>query len=246
MASILMITSGYACYLGIENLSRAATTILSMFIVFFIFEWILLFSMPDTLNFNNLRPMLEHGVVAVIKDGWKLITFPYGEVVLSTMFFPFVVEVTKVKKASIMAIILLGINLTINTIMFIVVLGVDFAATSLFPLLQTLRIMKIGDTFDRLDIFIILIMITGGFIKISLFTYGAMLGTAQLTKIKDTKYLAIPISSIVLITSLLIAKNYPQHIFIGQVLTLTYVHLPLAVIIPILVLIVYKIKSKYF
>jgi len=40
--------------------------------------------------------------------------------------------------------------------MYISVLGLNFASTSLFPLLQTLRIMKIGEAFNRLDIFIYL------------------------------------------------------------------------------------------
>jgi len=46
----------------------------------------------------------------------------------------------------------------------------------------------------------------------------------------------------VLITSLLIAPNYPQHIHSGKFL-ITYTHLPLAIIIPLLALIVYYLKA---
>ena len=70
-----------------------------------------------------------------------------------------------------------------------------------------------------------------------------MLGTANLIKIKDTKYLALPFSIVIFFASIYMAKNYPQHIYIGQTITLAFIHLPLAVIIPILALIVYYIKK---
>lgn len=233
----------YGVYVGIENICRAAQVILPILVLFFILEWILLFTTPEVLKFYNLKPVLENGITSVIKEGWKLITFPYGETILLTMLYPSVVETSKVRKAAILAIIFQGILYTLNSIMFICVLGVDFASTSLFPLLQTIRMMHIGESFDRVDIFFILIVVVSGFIKIATFTYGAMLGTAQLVKLKDTQYLAIPFGIVIFITSLLIAKNYPQHIYIGQEITLKYLHLPLAVFIPIIALLVQWIKD---
>lgn len=244
-ALMLAIVAAYGAYSGMENLCRAAQFILPLLIIFFILQWIFLFTTPDTLKFSNLKPVLENGILPVVKEGWKLITFPYGESILLTMLYPSVSEASKVKKAAVLAIISLGILLTLSSIMFISVLGVDFASSSLFPLLQTVRMMHIGESFDRVDVFLIIIMMVAGFIKISLFTYGAMLGTAQLGKLLDTKHLAVPFSIMVFAASLLIAKNYPQHIYIGQVLTLTYAHLPLAVIIPIIAIIVLWIKGLF-
>lgn len=241
----VLIVSTVVCsvHTGIENLCRAAQVILPILVFFFILEWIFLFTTPNALKFYNLKPVLENGILPVIKEGWKLITFPYGETILLTMLYPSVVEKSKVRKAAILAVIFQGIILTLTSIMFISVLGADFAGTSLFPLLRTVRLMHIGESFDRVDVFLILIMVVGGFIKISLFTYGGMLGTAQLLKLKDTKHLAVPFSVVILITSLLIAKNYTQHIYIGQVITLLYVHLPLAIFIPIIALLLQWIKD---
>lgn len=236
-------TAAYGVLTGIENLCRAAQIILPLLVSFLVFEWLFLFTTPYALKFSNLEPVLEKGILPVIKEGWKLITFPYGETILLPMLYPSVVQKSKVRKTALLAVISLGILLTLSSVMFISVLGVEFASTSLFPILQTVRIMHIGESFDRVDIFLILIMVVGGFIKISLFTYGAMLGTAQLTKFKEPAKLAIPFSILIFITSLLIAKNYPQHIYIGQELTLIFVHLPLAVFIPILALIVMWIKN---
>lgn len=239
---LLTIMVGYGVYLGMENLCRASQNILPILVIYFILQWVFLLTKPDTIKFYNLKPVLENGIIFVIKAGWKLLTFPYGETIVLTMLYPSVVEVSRVKKSAVLAVTFLGILLTLSSIMFISVLGVDFASTSLFPLLQTIRIMHIGESFDRVDISLILMIVVAGFIKISLFTYGAMLGTAQLAKLNDTKYLAIPFSILIFAASLLVAKDYPQHIYIGQVLTLTYLHLPLAVFIPIIALVVKVIK----
>ncbi|PJI10431.1 MULTISPECIES: GerAB/ArcD/ProY family transporter [Clostridium] len=239
---ILMITVAYALFNGIETLSRMVYIFLYLWIFFVIFEWIFLYMTPGDIKFFNLQPILENGFMPIIKDSWKLITFPFGESIVLAMFFPLVKERAKVRKAAVWAIILEGVLLALNTIMFIAVLGVNFASVSLFPFLQTLRTMRVGSAFDRLDIFVILVMVIVGFLKIGFFTYGAALGTAQLAKLKDTKYISLVFCIIVTITSLIIARNYPQHIYIGQTITLTYIHLPLTVIIPTIALFVYGIK----
>jgi len=240
---VFMSTVIYGTYTGIENLSRVCCIFLIMFAVLLVMKWVFLISTPDAIKFSNLKPVLEKGIFSVIKEGWKLITFPYGETILLAMLYPSVTESSRVRKSAVLAIIILGILLSLNTILFISTLGVNFATTSLFPLLQTYRIIKIGETFNRLGIFFIIFMVIGGFIKVSFFMYGSMLGISQLIKLDDTKYLALPLGIVVFITSLVIAPNYPKHIYIGNVLTLKYILLPLAVIIPVIALIVYYLKA---
>jgi spore germination protein KB len=243
IAIVIVIISGYATYLGLECMSRMVNVFFYIWIIFFILEWCFLYTTEGVIKLYNLKPVLQSGFVPVITAGWKLITFPYGEVIVMSMFFPCIKEKNKVLKYSVLSIVVMGIILTLNSIMFISVLGVDYAANSLFPFLQTMRLVHIGETFDRVDLFVILTMLTGGIIKISFFMYGSMIGIVKMTKLEDTKHLAIPLSIIIFVTSILIGKNYPEHIYIGQTITLTYIHLPLAVMIPIIALLVYYIKK---
>lgn len=245
IALILILVIGYSTYVNVENICRLAQVLAFVFIVYFIMEWIFLLTTPDALKFYNLKPVLQDGIILVIKKTWKIVTFPFGESIFLTILYPSVVEVSKVRKASIFAVISLGILLSINSIKLISVLGPDFAANSTFPLMETMRVMKIGESFDRVDIFVILILLLGGFIKTSFIMYGAMLGTAQLTKIKNTKYLAVPFSILIFIASQLIAQNYPQHVYRGLVWTVFYVHLPLMIFIPITALMVYYSKRFF-
>ncbi|MDD3224419.1 MAG: GerAB/ArcD/ProY family transporter [Clostridium sp.] len=232
----------YLAFSGLENMFRSINMFLYMGMIFLILEWIFLFTTEGTVNLDNIKPILSDGILPVIKESWKLITFPYGETIVIAMFLPCVKETAKVRKMSILSMIFLGILLSVNAIMFLSVLGVELSSNTPFPFLRTIKMMKIGETFDRVDIFFILIMMIGGAIKVSFFMYASMLGTCQLIKIKDTKYLALPFSILIYFASILIAKNYPQHIYIGQTLSLKYIHLPFEVIIPIIALIIYYIK----
>lgn len=157
------------------------------------------------------------------------------------MFYPSVNERGKVRKAAFLAIIFTGILLSINAAMFISVLGTCFATNSLFPLLDTLRMIKVG-FLERMDILIVIIMTIGGFFKISLYMYASMLGTAHVIRLKDPKYLAVPFGIGIIILSVLIAKNYPENIEIGLKWVPVYIHISLQIIIPILALVVHYIK----
>jgi spore germination protein KB len=158
------------------------------------------------------------------------------------MFYPSIVEITKVRKSAILATVFTGIILSLNSVIFISVLGEDLSLNSLFPFLQTMRTMKLGDSFDRLDIFIIVFLMLGGFFKICFFMSGAIFGTSQLINLKNSKYLVIPFGIIVLVISQLIASNYPQHIKIGLDFTVKYIHIPLIIVVPLIALTVYYLK----
>lgn len=240
---LIISTATYGAYTGIENLSRVCYLFMILIMLIIVAKWVVLFSMPDALNFSNLKPVLEKGIFSVIKEGWSLSTFPYGEPIVLAMLYPSVTESSRVRKSAVLGIIFLGMLLMFNNIMIISVLGLNFASTSLFPLLQIYSIMQIGNAFTRFGIFFILFMITTNFIKVSFYMYGSMLGISQLIKLDDTKYLALPLGIVVFITSLLIASNYPQHIYIGLIPVVKYIHIPLIVIVPLLALIVYYLKA---
>ncbi|MFL0252685.1 GerAB/ArcD/ProY family transporter [Clostridium neuense] len=245
VAGVLIAIICYATFIGIETLCRTVVPFLFIFLFFFILTFFFLITTPYTFNINNLKPILHSGLPFIIAKGWILLTFPFGEVLPLTMLYSSVTEPKKVRKSVIMATIFEGLIHSTNCIIFISTLGLKFASTSLFPLLETFRLIHVGTAFDRLDILIIIVLLFGGFFKISFLIYAAMLGTASLIKLNNVKYLSIPISIIVLILSKLIASNYPQHIKIGFDYTAKYIHLPLLIAIPITALIIVNIK-KFF
>lgn len=240
---VFLLVATYVVFTGMENLFRGAHILLPLVLFLVIAIWLISFATPKIIKFYNLKPVLEEGIISVIKKGWTAISFPYGETILFAMFYPSVVESSKVRKAAILATILTGILVVSHEVWHTAILGVDVAGNFLFPFYEAVRTLRIGETLDRLDIIAIIFMVIGGIAKIAFYMYGAMLGAAQLLKIKDTKYLAIPFGIVILISSQLIAKNYPQHININNNFVLKYLHPTFQIIIPIAALLVHYIRN---
>lgn len=241
--AVFIITIIYAVYNGIENISSLAQLFFLILITIKIISFFLILSTDDVFKLQNLKPILSQGILNVLKESWQLILFPYGETLVFTMIYPSVIENSKIKKAAILSIIAEAILLAFNNIIFICTLGVNFATLTNFPLFETYRLIQIGEFLNRLDILFLLLFLADGFFKISIFLYAAVLGASQIFKSKNARVLSIPFGIIVLIVSLLIAKNYPEHIKAGLTDVLYYIHIPMQIVIPIATLIVYYSKN---
>ncbi|GMQ57053.1 spore germination protein [Vallitalea sediminicola] len=236
---IITVVVTYSIYSGIENICRLAQIILPIYLSLFFIEYILLFLTQGAIDLNNILPFFESGIKPIMKEIFPLgVEFPFGVSIIFTMIFPFVNKPEKVRRTSIYVVIFVGIILAFNTIMIISTLGVDFALASLFPLLETMRFVKVG-SIDRIDILTILAFMVGLFFKITLHLYAAMLGTSQLLKIKDNKvkWLSIPFGILIFIASLIIAEDYPYHLHIGMKIT-PWIFFNLFITFPVLALIV--------
>lgn len=244
IAILIGITVIYGVITGIENLCRASEILFPLMILGLFIAIILLLATRGIIEFKRLLPILEDGPVLAITKGWKLITFPYGELIIFTMLFKNLNEPKKIKKIAILAIIVEGIVLSIITVVFVTSLGAAYATSSVFPLLETLRLIRIGGFMDRLDILIIITMVVAGFMKISLFMYTATLSAGELFKLKNNKFLAIPFGIITIIVSEFIAKSYPQHVKIGLELITKYIHLPMQIGIPLMAFIICLFKNR--
>ncbi|GAA0181664.1 spore germination protein [Clostridium sediminicola] len=245
IALIVTIAVSYGAYSGIENIGRLAQITLPFYLCIFFIEYVLLFMTKGIVEFHNLQPIFEGGIKPILKEVFPLgVEFPYGVSVIYTMIFPFVNEPKKVRRTSIYTIIFIGLALSFNTIMIISTLGVDFASTSLFPLLQTMRFVKVG-SIDRIDILTILTIMVGLFFKITVHLYAGIIGTAQLFNMKkDPKWLAIPFGIGIYVTSMIIANNYPKHLSIGMNVTPWY-FFNLFITIPVIALIIDFFKNRH-
>lgn len=238
VAALIISTVVYGVIVGIEPLCRASEILFPLMIFGLFIAILLLIITKGVIKLNLLLPILENGVLFPIKKGWQLLTFPYGELVAFTMLYNDVNEPHKIKKYAVLAVALEGIVLSIINALFITSLGQRFASISTFPLLETLRLIRIGGFLERLDILIIVTMVVAGFMKISFFMYFGVLGITKVFKITERKFLCIILGFIIWISSDLIARNFPEHLMIGLNITVKYIHLPLQIGVPIIALII--------
>ncbi|MBU8757679.1 spore germination protein, partial [Priestia megaterium] len=197
------------------------------------------------IDFTNLKPVLEEGILPVLKVAFtQIIYFPFAEAIVFIMILPYLKTQEKAKATMLCATGLSGINLTITMLINISVLGVDLTERSQFPLLSTVQSIQVADFLERLDVFFMLGLVIGGFIKISVLLYAAVIGTANLFKIKSPSRLAYPLGFVILFMASTIASNFQEHLHEGLKVEMFILHMPILGIIPLLLLLVAFLKNR--
>ena len=232
----------YILCLGFEVFARTAEILFPVFLIFLVAIYIItLFS--GNFDITELLPVLGNGMSQIMPELYRVIAFPYGEMVVFLMYWHYVDEQNMIRKTAFTAVILSTILIDLTLIVIISVLGPDLAGSALIPLLETILSINIADIITNLDLLAVLIMFIGGFYKMSLHLYGFALALTWIFHAKSPNK--------ILILSGLFFPLYVVHRFPG----LDYKHLKgdilmftilLYAFIPILVLILsYLLKKKH-
>lgn len=234
----------YTVRKGVEVLTRTGE-------LFFVLENLLLMTFfllivaSGMIHLNNLKPVIEMSGTEMVKMAFtKTIFFPFGEIISFLMIFPYLNEPKRLKKIGISSIAAAGIFLAIIMAMNIAVLGVDLTTRSQYPLLSLIQSIEVAGFLERLDVYFLFLLMIGGFIKISVFTYVAVTGTANVFNVKQPSRLAYPVGFVILLSSIIIASNFTEHMHEGLGAVPIYFHLPFQVIIPLLLLIIAFFKNR--
>ncbi|MGM1032570.1 MAG: GerAB/ArcD/ProY family transporter [Bacillota bacterium] len=234
----------YTVRKGVEVLTRTGE-------LFFVLENLLLMTFfllivaSGMIHLNNLKPVIEMSVTEMVKMAFtKTIFFPFGEIISFLMIFPYLNEPKRLKKIGISSIAAAGIFLAIIMAMNIAVLGVDLTTRSQYPLLSLIQSIEVAGFLERLDVYFLFLLMIGGFIKISVFTYVAVTGTANVFNVKQPSRLAYPVGFVILLSSIIIASSFTEHMHEGLGAVPIYIHLPFQVIIPLLLLIIAFFKNR--
>jgi spore germination protein KB len=242
--TIMMLTVMYAVYKGIEVLARTGELFLILLSLLAVSGFVLLVA-TGLIDIHWLQPVLEEGWKRVIKAVFtQTLYVPFGEMIVFTMLLPYMNNPKNTKLAAMTAMTFTGINLALTMAVNVAVLGADAVSRSNFPLLNTIREIQVANFLERLDVFFMLALIIGGFFKVSVFFYAAVVGTAQLYRVEDHKRLIYPLGAAVLLLSIAIASNFPEHINEGLNIVTVYIHVPLQVIVPLCLLVIAAIRQR--
>jgi spore germination protein (amino acid permease) len=246
IAIFSMITILYCVYKGIENIASFSQIMFIIILITQVVSVILLSMTKDVFRFDRVLPFFENGIIPIFTKGWPLLFFPYGEFYVASMFYPFVIEKTKIRKAVYFATITEAVLLIANNIVFLLALGYHFASSVNHPLIETYRLIHIGEFLNRMEVILLVTMVLYGFIKISVFMYCAVLGIYQILNYKYWGIICIVVGIAILITSKLIARSFPEHVSMGLGPALLYAIFPANIAIPLLTFIVYYIKKLLY
>jgi spore germination protein KB len=81
------------------------------------------------------------------------------------MLLPYLNQQKIANRAGFAAVFICGLALSYSTAVNISVLGVEIAGRATFPLLHTISLINIGEIIQRLDVFDLLTLIIGDFLK---------------------------------------------------------------------------------
>ncbi|WHY94494.1 GerAB/ArcD/ProY family transporter [Neobacillus cucumis] len=242
--SLMILTIIYGIHKGLEVIARVGQIYFGIIYLMAIFGFLLII-FSGLIHFEFLKPILENGWKPIFKEFLPgTLTFPFGEIVVFTMIYPFVKERKKIKFVCIGGMILSGINITITVIITISTIGPELYTRSNFPLLTTVSRIQLANFIERLDVLFLLYLIISGFFKISLYFYAAVEGTADLFQFKKKEKLSFPIGIIVLFASITTASTYAEFVKEGFDFFPYLFSLPFQIIIPSILLLIAFFRNR--
>ncbi|WP_438347376.1 GerAB/ArcD/ProY family transporter [Paenibacillus sp. FA6] len=190
--------------LGLEVIGRTAELLFPVIILLFII--LVIFLTPEA-EIENLQPILENGIKPVLKGTISFIAFPFLELVVLLMIFPYVIKREQIKKGFLQGTLLGGVILIILIVISILVLGADETSRSLYPSYSLARRVSIDSFFERVEAMLALMWLLTIFIKITVYYLAFNIGLAQLLKLKDYRMLTLPTGFLLVVLSLIVSSN---------------------------------------
>lgn len=197
--------------LGLEVLARAAEILFPWFIIFFLL--LVLFLFPE-IKFENIQPILEEGIKPVLRSAIPFIEFPFLELVIFLMIFPYVKRTKEAKKAFLVGTTIGGIILIILTGLAILVIGVNLTSTEMYPTYLLATKINIGNFLQRIEAIVAVLWFITIYFKLTICFYTSVLALAQTLKLNDYRPLTLPLGMILIVYSLVVSPNLVYNITI--------------------------------
>jgi spore germination protein KB len=242
--AIMVMSVAYVLNKGMEVLARMSLIFMAILLMLGVVS-ILFLLFSGLIELDRLLPVLGSGWMPVIKTTLnQTIPFPHFEVVCFTMLLPYLNQQKIGIRAGFAAVLISGTILTFTTILNIAVLSTEIAGRATFPLLQTISLINIGEFIQRLDVIVVLTLIIGVFFKVAIFFYVGVMAAANLFQVQDHRKLIFPVGLIILVLSIIIAGNFPEHIEEGN-FSLQTIFVLFGAVIPITLLLVGKVRRQF-
>lgn len=237
--TVWVIIAVYGSYLGIEAIARENQLILP---VWFIVQGVILAMLIKDINFSNLRPVLENGLLPVIRGGigsgaWR------GELFLMLMLYPYLNQ----KREALSTVLWHLIVVTLSWILFMAgmigVFGAPFLAHLVFPYFVFVQYLSAAHFIERVETVFVVIWMAGVLIKLAVLFHSAAIAGANTLGLKSYRVMLIPIAIITVVLSrVLYGTTFKITTFLFHLWPIEALIVELA--IPALILLIAVIRKK--
>ncbi|MGI6285566.1 endospore germination permease [Neomoorella humiferrea] len=242
VAGVFVGLASYAIRLGIEVPARLSELLIPLvFIAIFILT-IMAVAIPGLVHWEALLPVMERGVLPVLRGAVPPLSFPFGETAFFLFILPFTTEPKKSFLPFAAAIITATLLTTMVLVRNIIVLGAAEVTRLNFPSLIAIQMINIGDFLQRMEPVIIFVWSFTILLKLIIVYYAFVIGTAQLWGLKDYRPLVLPTGLLLAFFSLSLYENFAQMmVFASRVFAFYF--LPAYLLYPAILLLVAKIRN---
>jgi spore germination protein KB len=205
---IAAIAALYGAYLGIEVIARENGLATPAWILATALVIILL---AKDINFNNLRPMFENGIVPALKGSYY--NSPWrGEAFLLLMLFPYLNQKHEAFKVVLWLQGLLSAMGGITMLVTIGIFGDLVTAHLVFPYNTLVGYISVGSFIERMNILLVITWLAAAMVKLALLYHCAGIATASTLGLKSYRVTLIPIAIATVILSSVVHGTYFQLI----------------------------------
>lgn len=202
---------------------REVFLICLVMIPFIMVSYLILISMiagVGLIHVENMLPVLENGLLPVMKNVPDVISFPFGQTVLFLVFFPMIRQEKNMRRSILATYGITALFLILVNQINVLVLGPKLAETLTFPLLQVVQQIELVEVFERMDILFVLVLFIGLGTKLVLFFIGAVAGGSRITGTPYKKWV-VPFAISIFGMSF-ISPNFTHHLWVGIDLVLKW------------------------
>lgn len=239
---IIIVPVFYLLYCGVSALAKLSE-ILFVFFIISVGLILVLVVMSGIFHPTFLLPVLPNGFSSLWNtDLIKTIQFPYGELVTFLALWKLTESPSKYIWASVKTIAFTGIFLVIIVIFILCTLGADYASVSVIPLFKVIRMINLKNIITNLNALAVVLIFIGGFFKICVFFFAAILTLKPIFKMSP-KILILIIGTIICANTLSI-RGFIQHIWSSNYVRTPYIHGIFSFILPVFLLLASIAKPK--
>jgi spore germination protein KB len=238
VTGLFLIVTVYACYTGLEALSRTA----GLFLVFILGSLLLItiLLIPSMTATYNLLPFWGSGAVEVVRAG-ALRTSLFGEILLLGLIAP-LVRNRDAAGIGIASLALAAGMMIFLEIFYLLIYPIPAATKIAFPLYSEARLVFIGRFVQRVDAIFVFFWIISGLIKLSAHLYASTAILARVLKLPVFRPLVFPLGILIYAITFTV-PSFPDAVALDSGLLRTFGWIP-AFLLPVLIYLAAVLRRK--
>lgn len=198
----LVLVCAFAVRSGVEVIARCAQLFVPVFILLLLLLMLLLGPEYDP---HNMLPMLENGIGRSLRGSLTVNSW-FSDFVMLTFLLPAVSDPNKGRKWGIIAVVSIMLTMVITNIAILMLFG-DLTAGFNYPFMVASRYIGLADFVEHLEAITMAIWVLVIFIKMCIYYYVFVLGTAQWLKLSDYRLLVFPVGICIVALGIWVTPN---------------------------------------